>query len=148
MKVVLRTDVPKVGYRGDVVKVRDGFFRNFLSPRDLADAATPALLKLSELRKEKRVMKAQQVLENAKEVLEKLKGLKVSIKAKASEKGRLFASVTENDVIDAIEKKAKVRLEREFLKMAHFKETGKYDVLVHLGKDMEETVKVEVKAAA
>ncbi len=144
---MLKKDVAKLGYRGDVVKVRDGFYRNFLSPRDLADVATPSLMKLSEVRKEKRVMKAQQVLENSKEVLEKLKGLKISIKAKASEKGRLFASITENDVLDAIEKKAKFRLEREFLKMTHFKEVGKYDVVVHLGKDLEETVKVEVKAA-
>lgn len=147
MKVVLNKDVAKLGYKGDTVNVKPGYHRNFLLPKGLADLATESRIKLAAVRNEKRVLKKQQLLDNSKEVLAKLKGLKVIVKAKTSDKGTLYASITETDVIEAIEKKAKLHLEREYLKMEHFKELGEYTVLVHLGEGLEEKVKVSVKNA-
>lgn len=147
MKVVLNKDVPKLGYKGDIVNVKAGYFRNFLHPNKMAEMATTSSLKVASTRKERLVMKKQQIMENAKEVLAKLKGLKVALKAKASTKGKLYAAITEKAVIDAVEKAAKVKLEKEFLKMDHFKEVGNYDVLVHLGEGLEAKIKVSVKKA-
>lgn len=147
MQVVLNKNVPKLGYRGDVVKVKEGYYRNFLLPRGFADICTPTRLKVAESRKDKLVMEKQQVMDNAKEVLKKLEGLTLTFKVKVTEKGTLYAAINESDVIAEIKKVTKVKLERDQVKMAHFKELGEHKVVVHLGKDLEESVKVVIEAA-
>lgn len=146
MQVILSQDVPKLGYRGEVVNVKPGFFRNYLMPRGMADMATEAKLKMAEVRKEKKVMERQQLLENAKDVLEKLADLTIKIKGKATAKGKLYASVAEKDVIDAVAKAAKVKLEKDFVKMEHLKEVGEHNVLIHLGEGLETKIKVVIEA--
>lgn len=147
MQVILNKDVSKLGYRGDIVNVRPGYFRNFLLPRGLADRANESRLKVAASRKDKLVMQRQQILDNTREVLQKLKGLKVTIRAKTSAKGKLYGSITELDVIAAIEAAAKVKLEKDFVKMEHFKDLGEHKVTVHLGEGLEEAVTVVVEAA-
>lgn len=140
-------DVSKLGYKGDIVNVKDGYFRNYLFPRKLAEIATKGVKKLAQLRSEKRVMKKQQILDNAKDVLKKLKGLVVTLKVKVSGKGKLYGAITEDKVIAAIKEKANVELTKDFVKMEHFKSVGKYKVLVHLGEGLEEAINVVVEAA-
>ncbi|MBI5753819.1 50S ribosomal protein L9 [Candidatus Peregrinibacteria bacterium] len=146
MQIVLNKDVPKLGYRGEVVKVREGYFRNFLLPRGLALIATPSFLKLAAVRKEKIVEARKKVVENAKDILSKLKGLKLNLKAKISSKGKLFGAIGEDKIVEAIEKATDLKLDKGFVKMTHIKTTGSHDVIIHLGPDMEEKVKVTVKA--
>lgn len=129
------------------MSVKNGFFRNFLLPRGLADAGTHVRLKVAESRKEKLVMKKEQILESAKDVLAKLKGLSVTIKGKVSDKGKLYGGISEADVIAAVEKATKVKLEKDFVKMEHFKDLGEHKAIIHLGPDLEEVVKVVVEAA-
>lgn len=145
MKVLLNKDVPKLGYRGDIVNVKKGYFRNFLMPEGLAEVATPVVLKIAESRKENIVMKKEQLMDNAKEVLKKLKGMKITLKAKVSEKGKLYAGITEEDVIKEIEKLYKVQLEKSFVKMEHFKELGEYEAVIDLGSGESEKVVVIVE---
>jgi large subunit ribosomal protein L9 len=146
MEVVLNEDVKKLGYKGNVVNVKRGFFRNFLFPKGLADVATQSRKALAESRKEKVVVQKQQLMENAADVLTKIKGLKVVVHGKVSDKGKLYGSITEDDVIAAVEAAAKIKLEREFLKMSHFKEVGEHKAIVHLGEGLEEEITVEVKS--
>ena len=145
MQVVLNKDVPKLGYKGDTVNVKAGYIRNYLLPQGLADLATPSRIKVAASRKEKVVIKKQQLLDNAKEVLAKLKDLKVIIKSKVNAKGKLFAAITEKDVIAAIEEKKNVKLEKEYLKMEHFKDLGEHEVIIHLGEGFETKVIVKVQ---
>lgn len=145
MEVILNEDVKKLGYRGDLVHVKPGYFRNYLFPYGLADVASSARKKLAEKRREKVVMRQQQVIENAKEVVEKLAGLKLVLRERVNEKGHLYAGVSEVEVARAIEDEAKVTIAPSSLKMEHFKEVGEYDVKVVLGKE-EVTVKVVVEA--
>lgn len=146
MQVVLNKNVKTLGFRGEVVNVKPGYFRNFLFPNALADLATPSRLKVAAARKEKQVMAKDQLLKNASEVIEKVNGLKITLKEKVNEKGHLYAAVSELEVIEAIEKKAKVQLDREFLDMGHIKEVGSYPVKVRLGDGVEGEVTVIVKA--
>ncbi len=146
MEIILDKDVPKLGYRGDVVNVKPGYFRNFLLPEGLAQLATPALKKLAEKRNEKLVMQKEQLLDNAKEVIKKLKGVKISIKAKASEKGKLYGAITEQEIIQEVEKIAKVKLEKEFIKMDSIKEVGDYKVNISLGEGFDTEIKVKVES--
>lgn len=147
MQVVLNKDVPKLGHRGDVVKVREGYFRNFLLPRGFALIGTVSALKVAAVRKEKIGVQRKQVLDNSKEILAKLKGLKINMKSKISSKGKLFGAIAEDKIAEAINEATGLKLDRGFIKMTHIKTTGSHDVLVHLGPDMEEKVKVTVKAA-
>lgn len=147
MYVLLQKDVKKLGYRGDIVKVKEGYFMNYLLPRGLAVFASESAKKVAGSRKEKILMEKQRLLDNAKEVLNKLRGLKLVFKKKVSGKGKLFGAITENDVIKAVVAEANVKLEKEYLVMKHIKEVGDHDVLVRLGEGLEETVKVTVQAA-
>ena len=146
MQVLLNSDVSKLGYRGDIVNVKNGYFRNFLWPQGLAKVATKKEIELSEARNEKRVMQKKQVVENAQDVLGKLKGLSVTITGKASDKGHLYGSVTEMEVVAAIKEATNVELGPEFIKMDHFKEVGEHKALVHLGEGLEQEVSVVVEA--
>ncbi len=146
MQIVLNQTVQKLGYKGDVVNVKRGYFRNFLYPNGLADFGSKARVKLAESRKGKMVMEKQQVLDNAKDVLAKLKGLVVSISAKVSDSGKLYGSIAVEDVIGAILAATSIKLEKDYLKMDHVKELGDHDVVVHLGEGLEEVVKLTVVA--
>ncbi len=147
MQVVLNKDVSKLGYRGDIVKVKNGYFRNFLLPNGLADLASIVRLKVAGSRKDKIVLEKQQLLDNAKEVLHKLHGLVLNFKLKASSKGKLFGAVAEADIVKAVKEAVNIKLEKEFVKMEHIKALGEFTVLVHLGSGFEENLKVVVEAA-
>lgn len=146
MQIVLNKTVQKLGYRGDVVNVKRGYFRNYLYPNGLADYGSKERIKLAESRRGKIVMEKQQVLDNAKDVLAKLKGLSVTISAKVSDSGKLYGSIAEEEVIGAVLEASSVKLEKEFIKMNHIKELGDHNVVVHLGEGLEEVIKVSVLA--
>ncbi len=147
MQVILNEDVKKVGYKGESVEVKRGYAMNFLLPNGLAQIATAKLLELTKLRNEKNVMKKQQVIENASKVIKKLNGLSVTIKAKVSDKGHLYGSISEEEVLKAIADSAKLELSKENLKMTPIKELGDHKVKVNLGKGLEERILVVVEAA-
>lgn len=146
MQIVLSKDIPKLGHRGEVVKVREGYFRNFLLPQGFALVATPYSLKVAAVRKERVLEARKKVMESGKDVLAKLKGLKLNLKAKISSKGKLFGAIAEDKIVEAIAKATDLKLDRGFVKMTHIKTTGTHDVLIHLAPDMEEKVRVTVKA--
>lgn len=146
MKILLNGDVKSLGYRGDIVNVKNGYFRNFLLPNGLAQFANAKVIKLAEGRSEKSTLQKERVIENAKDVLKKLKGLTVTIKAKVSDKGKLYGSITEFEVIEAVKAGAKVELEKDFIKMDHFKDLGEHKAKVHLGEGLEEEITVVIEA--
>jgi large subunit ribosomal protein L9 len=144
MKVVLNKDVSKLGFKGDILEVAPGYFRNFLAPKMLAEVLTKARAKLVDLRKDKLVMKKNQVLENAKSVMDKVSGKTVNVSAKANDKGVLFAAFSVVDLIAAIEKEFAVRLDHSFVKMDSLKEVGNHEVALHIG-DLKGSVFVNIK---
>ncbi len=146
MKVVLNKDVSKLGFKGEVLEVKPGFFRNFLAPKMLADVLTKARAKVVEMRKDKLVMKKNQILENAKSVMEKVSGKTVTVKAKTNEKGVLFAAFSVVDLVSAIENEFSVRLDPSFIKMDALKEVGNHEVKLHIG-DLNGSVFVNIKNA-
>jgi len=146
MQVILNDKVEKLGKRGDICEVKPGYFMNFLYPKGLADIATEAILKLAKSRNKNAVLKKQEIIDNAKEVLNKLKGFKIVIKKKASDKGKLYAAITEEDVIAIISKEKNVELGSEFIKMEHFKEIGEHKIQVNLGKDLSEKIDLLIEA--
>jgi large subunit ribosomal protein L9 len=146
MQVLLNKDVKKLGYRGDIVSVKRGYFRNFLWPNSLAQVATAAVLKLADQRKDNVVVQKQELVDKSKEVLKKLKGLSIVVKHKVSDKGTLYSAVVEADVVKAVEAAVKIKLEESFVKMEHFKDLGDHKALIHLGPEAEVEITVVVEA--
>ncbi|MDP2642667.1 MAG: 50S ribosomal protein L9 [Candidatus Peregrinibacteria bacterium] len=145
MKVLLNKDVKKLGYRGDIVIVKTGYFTNFLLPEGLAIMADASVLKVQESRKAKLVIKKEQLVENAKEVIKKLKGLVVTISKKITSKGKLYGGLSVDEIVDAVLAKTNVKLEPSYIKSEPIKEVGEHDVLVHIAEGAEGTIKVIVE---
>ncbi|NLL70335.1 MAG: 50S ribosomal protein L9, partial [Epulopiscium sp.] len=113
MKVILMQDVKKLGNKGDVVNVNDGYARNFLLPRNLAVEATKEAMNVVKSEKRAQAQKEQEELDEARQLGEELKDKKVVISVKAGEGGRLFGSVTTKDISEAIGSQLKYKIDRK-----------------------------------
>ena len=145
MEVILREDIEKVGLRGEVVDVAPGFARNYLLPRRLAEAATPA--KVAELRKleEKRARHEAQSFEQAQEIAQRLEADELRFDVPAGETGTLFGSVTATDVAERVWEKQRVRIDRRKLDLPDsIKRIGRYQVPVELFADVTATLRLAV----
>jgi large subunit ribosomal protein L9 len=141
VEVILRSDVDKVGLRGEVVNVARGYARNFLFPRGLADAATPA--RVAEVRKveERRAKNEAKTFEDAQSVAERLVQVELRFDVKAGPTGSLFGSVTPTDIADELWEKHKVRVDRRKIGGDAIKRIGRFQVPIELFQD----VTVEVR---
>jgi large subunit ribosomal protein L9 len=145
MEVILRQDIEKVGLRGEVVDVAPGFARNYLLPRRLADAATPA--KVAELRKleEKRARHEAQSFDQAQEIAQRLEAEELRFDVPAGETGTLFGSVTATDIAERVWESQRVRIDRRKLDLPDsIKRIGRYQVSVELFADATATLRLAV----
>ena len=102
MEVILAQDVAKLGKLGDVVKVKDGFARNYLMPRKMAHAATPAALRQIEIQKKKQQAAYEQAKKEARGVADALSKVSCTVDVEVNEQGKLYGSVTAVDVVRAL----------------------------------------------
>ena len=146
MKVILREDVESLGKAGDVIKVADGYGRNYLIPKRLAVQAD--VRNLRALEHERRVIdaRAKKVRKGAEELGEKLASLSLTIPAKAGEEGKLFGAVTSRDIAEALER-AGVPVDRKSVLLSEpIKQIGDYKVKIKAGTDVVPEVPVSVVA--
>ena len=144
IQVVLQQDVDKVGKSGELVKVRPGYARNFLIPRDLAVPATTAAVNRITHEKAVAVAKAEKAKAGARDLAGKINGLTVTIARPVGEEDRLFGSVTSKDIHAAVKAKG-FELDRKQMHLAEpIKALGTYEVPVKLLGDITATIKVEV----
>jgi large subunit ribosomal protein L9 len=145
MQVILMEKVANLGELGDVVKVKDGYARNFLIPHGKAKRATPDNLKAFESRRADLEKAQADVLAKAQERGSKLDGLTVQITQKAGPDGRLFGSVTNYDIVEALQKQGH-EVERANIRMPQgpLKQVGEYPLQIGLHTDVTVTVKVSV----
>ncbi|NJD63036.1 MAG: 50S ribosomal protein L9 [Deltaproteobacteria bacterium] len=146
MKVILREDVEKLGKAGDVIKVADGFGRNYLIPNRLAVPADVRNLKA--LDHDRRVIeaRAKKARKGAESLAERLAAVALTIPAKAGEEGKLFGAITSRDIADALEK-AGVPVDRKNVLLADpIKQIGDYKVRIKAGADLQPEISVSVVA--
>ena len=145
MQVILLEKVTNLGNLGDVVKVKDGFARNFLIPQGKAKRATEANLKAFEARRAELEQAQSQLLARAQERGAKLEGLTLQIVQKAGVDGRLFGSVTNYDIVEALGKQGH-EVERAQVRMptGPLKQVGEFPIEVQLHTDVVVTVNVAV----
>jgi large subunit ribosomal protein L9 len=146
MKVILMTDVPTLGHRGETREVANGYARNFLLPRKMAVAATPANLKNVEHLKRQRVKEEHRALEAAKATAARIEGLTFTKTARASEDGHLYGSVSAQDVVEFLERN-QVTVEKRRVQLDDpIKAVGDYQVPVRLHGDVTATLAISVAA--
>lgn len=148
MQVILMEKVVNLGALGDVVKVKDGFARNFLIPQGKAKRATEKNLKDFDTRRADLEKKANEVLVGAQERAARLEGAKVEITQKAGPDGRLFGSVTNSDIAEALTKGTGVTVKKADVRMSagSLKHIGEFPVVVALHSDALANVVVVVVA--
>jgi len=145
MEIILKQDVDKLGYKDEIVKVRPGYARNFLIPRGLAEVATESAKKeLAEILRQ-RAHKEAKVLDEANKLAEKLATITLKIGAKAGETGRIFGSVNNIQIAEALAKVG-FTIDRKNIDIQedHIKELGTYEANVKIHKQISQKVKFEV----
>lgn len=144
MKVLLLKDVYKLGRAGDIKKVADGYGRNFLLPQKLAVLATPGALKqIEKIRSQAEVRRAE-LNSELKTLAEQINGITVIFAAKAGETGKLYGSITTQDVASAIQEKTRFEVKKQQIDMQPIRNLGEHTAHVRLTMDLVPEVKVIV----
>jgi large subunit ribosomal protein L9 len=149
MQVILLEKVVNVGDLGEVVKVKQGYARNYLIPKGKAKRATPENIKLLEEKRAELENAAAQRLASAQEQAAKIEGMQITISQKAGVDGRLFGSVTNVDIVDALAAKG-VTVEKGSIRMPEgpLKHVGEFPLVVGLYLDVVANITVTVVAEA
>jgi len=148
MEVILKEDVTKLGSRGDVVKVAEGYGRNFLLPRKLAIEATSGNKKVIEQMKAAAVRRSAKEKAQAEELAKQFDGLSVSFQRRSGEHDQLFGSVTSSDIAEALEKKS-FNVDRRKIQLHESLRTlGEFTIPIKLHKDVTAHLKVLIEKEA
>ncbi|MFW6007195.1 MAG: 50S ribosomal protein L9 [Bacillota bacterium] len=147
MEIILTEDVENLGTEGEVVEVADGYARNYLLPRGMAVEATKQKKQEIQQRKKKKERKEEELRQEAEKTAEKLEKEKYVFSVKAGEQGRLFGSVTSNDIAEKVEADGYDIDKREIELDENIKSLGMHRVPVKIYDDIYAEIKVEVVAA-
>ena len=146
MKIILKEDVSGLGYKDDVLEVKDGYGRNFLIPRGKAIVATPSALKVLAENQRQRAHKLAKIKADAEALAAQLTDVKLTIGAKTSATGTIFGSVNNIQIAEALEKLG-FNIDRKIIEIKEaVKEVGNYTATVKLHKEVAVEIPFEVVA--
>ncbi len=146
MKVMLLKDVYNLGRAGDVKKVADGYARNFLIPQKMAVIASVGALRQTEKIQAAAAKQRELLNEEMSGLAEQIKALELTFKAKVGETGKLYGSITQQMIMDAINEKLQTNLDRHLLESQPLREVGEHNVRIRLTFDLVPEVKVTVES--
>lgn len=145
MKIILKEDITGLGYKDDVVEVKDGYGRNYLIPQNKAVIATPGAIKVLEENQRQRAHKLERIKAEAEAAAAALEGVKLTIGAKTSSTGTIFGSVNAIQIAEALEKLGH-NIDRKVISLEAVKEVGNYTATIRLHRDVTVEVPFEVVA--
>ena len=146
MQVLLIKDVDQLGVAGDIKNVSAGYARNFLFPRDLATQATPGAIKKAAVQRESDVKRVAKEFSEAQALARQLDGLVVTFQAKAGEADRLYGSITNANIAEALEEQVGQQVDRRKFDMDEpLKELGTHAVTIRLAAEAEAKVTVVIE---
>jgi large subunit ribosomal protein L9 len=148
MEVILKQDIQNLGYTNDVVKVKAGYARNYLIPKGLAITATEVNKKVLAENLKQKSFKEEKLVKEAETLAKALEGITVKIGAKAAETGKIFGSVNNIQIADAIKQQFNYDIDRKkiFVNDDHVKELGTYNAEIKLHKEVNVSINFEVFA--
>lgn len=146
MEVILKTDIKGLGYKNDLVEVKPGYGRNYLIPQGFAVLATPSNKKILQENVKQAAHKAEKIKKEAEAIAEKIQGVKLEIKAKIGDSGKIFGKVTTLQISDALADKG-IEVDRKKIAISQPVSTaGEFEADVDLHRDVKTQVKFEVVA--
>jgi large subunit ribosomal protein L9 len=147
MEIILLQDIPKLGSKNDVVKVKNGYGRNYLIPKGLAIAATNSARKIHEENLRQRAHKEEKIKLEARAEADKLAGVKLVVGAKTSSTGKIFGSVNTIQIAEALKEKG-FEIDRKNITLPEdqIKEIGSYKAVVKLHKEVKVEIDFEIIA--
>lgn len=147
MKVVLTTHVRKLGQKGEIKEVSDGYYQNFLAPKRWAVPATNSQVSHIRNQEAKANEKLQDMKESALSIKGKLEGKVLELTCKASDAGKLYASIHEKDLAQAIQKQFLLEIPEKHIELKEgIKALGDYEINIRLHKDVSSTLQIHVLA--
>lgn len=146
MKIILKEDVRGLGYKDDVVEVKDGYGRNYLIPQGKAIVATPSAVKILEENLRQRAHKLAKIKEDAMAAAAAIEGVALTIGAKTSANGTIFGSVNAIQVAEALEKLGHNIDRKLIIIKENIKEVGKYNATIQFHKEVAVEIPFEVVA--
>jgi large subunit ribosomal protein L9 len=145
MEIILKQDVASLGQKDDIIKVKNGYARNFLIPKGLAISATGSAKKVLAENTKQRAHKEAKIKEQAQSQATKMQGLKLKIGAKTSTTGKIFGSVNTIMLSEAIKEKGfEVDRKNIFFDEEHIKEVGTYKAKIKLHKEVSVDIEFEI----
>lgn len=144
-KVILKSDIEKLGKAGDIIKVQDGYARNFLIPRGLVLEVTPANLRSLEQEKKQEQSKQEKIKKEAEGLAEQLSGMSCTVTAEASDDDKLYGSVTAADIARAIELEKNIKIDKKSVLLEEpIQSLGIFEVSVKFHPEVTTKVRVWV----
>ncbi|AJR03866.1 50S ribosomal protein L9 [Siansivirga zeaxanthinifaciens] len=147
MELILKQDVENLGFKDDVVTVKNGYGRNFLIPQGRAILATSSAKKVLAENLKQRAFKEKKIVDDANKIAEAIKALDIKITSKVGSGDKLFGSVNNIDIAAALEKEGQ-SIDKKYITVATVKRTGKYNAVVRLHREVTVDLPFEVIAEA
>lgn len=144
MKVILLQDVKNIGKKGDIVNASDGYARNFLLPRKLAEEANESNVHILNTKKENERKKKLAEIEAAQKLALELKDKEIKLEAKSGENGKLFGAITSKDVAEVINKEFKLSIDKKKIVMDTIKIAGTYNIEIKLYPEVSTKMKIVI----
>ncbi|MBP2642382.1 MAG: ribosomal protein [Firmicutes bacterium] len=145
MKVILQQEIKKMGKKGDILEVSEGYARNYLLPKKMAIEATASNVNTAKQQKDAEIHKASRMLDEAKVYAAQIGKLSVTVAVKTGEGGKLFGSVTSKDIADALKAEHGVELDKRKIDLSDaIKALGTYPVTVKLHPEITAQIQVKV----
>ncbi|CAB1255481.1 50S ribosomal protein L9 [Clostridium sp. WLY-B-L2] len=145
MKVILLKNVKSLGEKGEVVKTSDGYARNYLIPKGLAEEANDVNLHIWNNKKEAQRKQKISEIEAAQKLAENLKGKEIRLTVKSGENGRLFGSITGKDISDELKKKFNINVDKKKIVINNIRQLGVYFVEIKLYPEISTKIKVVIE---
>ena len=145
MKVILKEDLKGKGKKGDIVNVNDGYARNFLFPKNLAEEASSANLNAARIALDAQKHRKEMEKQEAQELGKKIEAMTLDVHVKCGERGRLFGSVTSKEIADALKEQHGVDVDKKKIVLPEtIKELGAYTLIVKLYAEVQAKLKVNI----
>ena len=149
MKLILQQEVKKLGNKGDIIDVSEGYARNFLLPKQLAVVATSTNVNSAVQKKAAAERKSQQLLDEAKVMAAQLAKVSVVVEAKMGNAGKLFGSITAQDVADALKQQYNIDLDKRKIEIKEtIKSLGNYPITIKIHSEVSAQIEMQVVAKA
>lgn len=148
MEIILIKDVAKLGYKDDIVVVKDGYANNYLIPQGYAVLATPGMKKMRAENIKQRAFKEEKIRKDAEELAAKINGLVVKIAAKAGTSGKIFGSVNNIQIADALKEQHNIEIDRKKISIPGeaIKEIGHHKAKIDLHREVKAEIELDVFA--